>query len=268
VGAPVVLAWSEPFVLAAVKGRRRVLEVGCGDGALAARLAALGHDVTAIDVDLSRLDRAARASGARFVEADLLRFEAAPFDALVFQGSLHHVAPMDAAAERAVALLVPGGALAADDFDLAAPDEATAAWRYRREALLERRGLLDREWLAKARRHAHGGHGAHEGHGHAGGGHHDEHGHAREGETALARWRREHEHEPPLHTGAQMLAVLRRRFRAVRTERVPYLFRYAADALPRTPEGDRAARRLLADERRAIEDGRIRAVGLRIAARR
>jgi SAM-dependent methyltransferase len=247
VRSPVALAWAEPFARAATRAHRRVLEVGCGDGALAERLARAGHDVTAIDPDLSGLAPSVRRSPARFVEVDLLRYDAAPFDAIVLEASLHHIAPLETAAARLRSLLVPGGALAVDDFDRAACDEVTAAWIYRREALLAGRGLLASGPSS----------GGDEGDGGDDG-----------GEPALARWRREHEHEPPLHTGAELLDAIRSRFRAVRSERVPYLFRYAAEALPRTAEGERAARRLLADERRAIAARRIQPIGLRVVARR
>jgi len=48
----------------------RVLDAGCGDGALSAWLARLGYQVTAIDVDPAAVARA-RASGVPAVQADL-----------------------------------------------------------------------------------------------------------------------------------------------------------------------------------------------------
>jgi SAM-dependent methyltransferase len=108
-----------------VAGRRRILEVGCGDGRLAAELAAAGHDVTAIDLAAPPTPPA----GARFVEGDFMTFtDPGRFEAVLFTRSLHHIAPLDDAVARARGLLVAGGLLVVDDFDLEAPDEATAGW--------------------------------------------------------------------------------------------------------------------------------------------
>jgi SAM-dependent methyltransferase len=117
-----ILATVRPLL----EGRRRVLEVGCGDGRLAAALARAGHEVTAIDLH----PPAELAPGVRFVAGDFLAFVDAPFEAVLFTASLHHIAPLADAVARAHDLLVPGGLLWADDFDLEAPDEATARWYF------------------------------------------------------------------------------------------------------------------------------------------
>lgn len=235
--ADVALWWTLRFVRAAVEGRRRVLEVGCGDGRLAARLAGAGHEVTALNRDLSRAAPEAEA-GVELVEADFLRFEARPFDAVVFASSLHHVAPLGSALARAAGLLAADGVLAVDDFDVAAPDEETARWRYRAEAGLAGSGLAEPEADDGA------------------------------AEAALARWRREHEAVPPLHPGGAMLEAIRRGFADARSTSGPYLFRYACAGLAATPAAGRAAVALLRKERRAIAAATIRPVGLRILARR
>src|SRR5262249_37753633 len=101
------------FLTDVLRGRKRVLEVGCGRGEGARPLTAAGHAVTAIDRELSDLSPS---PGTTFIECDFLEFAAAPFDAVVFTASLHHIWPLEAAVERAVWLLAPGGLVVADDF--------------------------------------------------------------------------------------------------------------------------------------------------------
>src|SRR5687767_2966984 len=87
------------FLRAHLGGRRRVLDVGCGSGDIAAALARDGHEVTAVDLRLP--PTAERATGVTFLEASLLDVEAPPFDALVFVASLHHIAPLERAVVHA-----------------------------------------------------------------------------------------------------------------------------------------------------------------------
>lgn len=73
-------------------GRRRVLEVGCGTGDDARRLAAAGHEVVALDVeahDAWALD----SPGVEFVaaSAERLPFPDADFDAVIERDALHHM---------------------------------------------------------------------------------------------------------------------------------------------------------------------------------
>ena len=92
------------------------LEVGCGDGLLARRLAERAAEVTAIDRDAGMIALAREhtsGSRVRYLHADFLAcpIEAASFDFACANTSLHH---MDfAAALRAMArALRPGGCLA------------------------------------------------------------------------------------------------------------------------------------------------------------
>ena len=61
----------------------RVLEVGCGDGALAASLGDRGFMVRGIDVDPGMVSRA-RERGVDAHEADLVSYSDEPFDVLLF----------------------------------------------------------------------------------------------------------------------------------------------------------------------------------------
>jgi ubiquinone/menaquinone biosynthesis C-methylase UbiE len=108
----------QPVILGAVPaGCRAALDVGCGDGMLAGRLADRCAQVTGIDRDprMIALARSRTAGPARvtFIEADFLAYDfaEASFDFVCANTSLHH---MDfAAALTAMArVLRPGGRLA------------------------------------------------------------------------------------------------------------------------------------------------------------
>jgi SAM-dependent methyltransferase len=91
------------------------LDVGCGDGLLAGRLAERCAQVTGIDRDQRMIAQARAAGYARvtFIEADFLTwpFEAASFDFVCANTSLHHM-DFSAALAAMSRLLKPGGRLA------------------------------------------------------------------------------------------------------------------------------------------------------------
>lgn len=100
-----------------LKGKR-VLDVGCGDGALTRFLAREGAVAIGIDVSETRLADARAAepvSGAEYREGrgEALPFADASIDGVVYNNALHHVPmdAMDAALAEAVRVLKPGGRL-------------------------------------------------------------------------------------------------------------------------------------------------------------
>lgn len=108
------------FVRAALPAApARVLEVGAGDGELAAALTEAGYEVVAIDP-------AAEAANVRRVA--LHELDEAPFDAAVAVVSLHHVEPLAESCERLAALVRPGGVLVVDEVDFERYDERAARW--------------------------------------------------------------------------------------------------------------------------------------------
>jgi SAM-dependent methyltransferase len=114
--APDVIA----FVLASLPPPpARVLEVGAGDGSLAAALT--GYDVVAID-PASETPAVRRVALLDLDEPD------ASFDAAVAVVSLHHLQPLEASCERLGALVRPGGVLVVDEVDFARVDERAARW--------------------------------------------------------------------------------------------------------------------------------------------
>jgi len=106
-----------PLVLGAVQaGCRDVLDVGCGDGMLARKLAAPGRQVTGVDRAPEMVERARAASagisGLEFLEGDFLDWPCrkAIFDFVCFVASVHHM-DFGRALTKASALLRPGGRL-------------------------------------------------------------------------------------------------------------------------------------------------------------
>jgi len=98
----------------------RVLEIGAGDGELAARLGAAGYEVVAIDP----------AGEGAVLPVPLLELDEphASFDAALAVVSLHHVEPLEPSCRRLAEVVRPGGTLVVDEFDVGLMDEAAAGW--------------------------------------------------------------------------------------------------------------------------------------------
>ena len=121
----------EPGVLAFARGSlppppARVLEIGAGDGELAAALRQHRYAVTAIDP---------RAEDADGVERTALIDADGRYDAAIAVVSLHHVEPLAESCGRLAELVEPGGVLAIDELDIRRYDErATSWWLHQRRA--------------------------------------------------------------------------------------------------------------------------------------
>jgi ubiquinone/menaquinone biosynthesis C-methylase UbiE len=107
----------KPFIEFCERYLRRqmaVAEIGCGPGRGTMYLAALGTDVTAVDISAVSLARARkRVPKAGFVRttAMTLPFPDASFDAVVADGVIHHTPNARAAFAESVRVLRPGGYL-------------------------------------------------------------------------------------------------------------------------------------------------------------
>jgi SAM-dependent methyltransferase len=143
----------DPDVASFVRGSlppapARVLEVGAGDGELAAALSAAGYDVLAIDP-------ASTVDTVRPVRLHELREPDDSFDAAVAVVSMHHVEPLSQSTRRLGEVVRPGGTLVLDEIDVGRLDERAAGW------WLERHGPTDHgpntpgELVAFMRHHLH-----------------------------------------------------------------------------------------------------------------
>jgi len=247
-GSPLDLRtnYSFLFISSSIDKSQKILEVGCGDGELAERLASAGHFVTALDPSLEDADRVSKL-GVHYIERDLENFDGGPFDAVIFNASLHHVSPLDVALKHTDSLLGPEGLLILDEADLVAPDEQTAAWFYDH---IDR--LLDERLITEMHEHDHA----------------EDQERGERSDPPLLRWQKDHQHDPPLHTGDQMLLEVERRFALLRTSRGPYLFRYVAQLIEQTDRGLGEVQNMLKEETELIASAKLKSVGLRVVARK
>lgn len=94
----------------------RILDLGCGMGHLAAKIASAGADVVGLDHSQTMLDQA-RVSfpHLRFEQGDARGFSLdLPFDAVFSNATLHWVKPPEAAAACIAKALRPGGRFVAE----------------------------------------------------------------------------------------------------------------------------------------------------------
>ena len=123
--------------LLAPRPGERILDLGCGDGALTEKLAAAGCDVVGADAS-AELVKAARARGldARLINGETLEFDG-EFDAVFSNAALHWMLRPDAVIDGVHRALKPGGRFVGEFGG--AGNVATIASAL--EAALDRRGF-------------------------------------------------------------------------------------------------------------------------------
>jgi SAM-dependent methyltransferase len=216
---------------------RRILEVGCGTGDLAAHLLRDGYAVTAIDSDPECV-AAARQRGVNAQIATWPGFDDGYFDAILFTRSLHHIHPLDYSVRHAADRLRDGGRIIVEDFAYESADEKTLRWFASAIRLFENSGSLtvSDDFL----------------------------------ETVLSKtemlkaWRQNHETE--LHTAAEINTELEKMFGCVVREKAAYYFRYIAKAITAAEDRDAVLQDFARQEETLSADGLIVALGRRFVA--
>jgi len=220
-------------------GARRVLEIGCGSGELAASLLQDGVSLIAIDNDADSI-AAARGLGIDARIAAWPDFEDGLFDAVLFTRSLHHMHPLDKAVQRAADTLVIGGRLIVEDFAYETADEKTLQWFANVIDQLDGADLLVKgdDFLSTLRSR----------------------------NETLKIWRENH--ESGLHTAANVFAEIRRVFGETQCEEAAYYFRYLSRAIVPNADRDKVLQDLAEQETELIARGTILALGRRFVAER
>ena len=218
-------------------GSRRIIEVGCGAGQLAASLCKDGYAVVAIDSDRDSI-AAAQQLGVDARVATWPDFRDGEFDAVLFTRSLHHIHPLDESVRHAAESLARGGLVIVEDFAYESADEKTLRWFRNAVRSLEASGQLvvGDELLEKI---------------------------LSKMET-LKAWRQNHEHE--LHTDAQISSQIGKIFGRVIKENAPSYFRYVARAIAPSDKRDAILQALAEQEETLAADGSIVPLGRRFVA--
>ncbi|HEX4665570.1 MAG TPA: class I SAM-dependent methyltransferase [Chthoniobacterales bacterium] len=217
---------------------RRILEVGCGTGELAALLSKDGYSVVAIDTKPESV-AAARQLGVDARIATWPNFDEGQFDAVLFAHSLHHIYPLEGALRHVADSLAQGGSVIVEDFAHESADEKTLRWFASTVRLLEATGALiaSDEFLEMAL-----------------------------SKTEMVKpWRQDHGHD--LHRSVEIDAQLEKVFGRLRRENAPFYFRYIADAVATSANPDALLQAFAEQEKTLAADGSIAALGRRYVAR-
>jgi len=228
------------FVLENLSSKKlRILEVGCGSGAVAKQIQNLGYEIIALDSSVKAID-AAKELGIDARIANFPDFAEAPFDVILFTRSLHHIRPLKSALQRAHQLLKPSGLLIVEDFAFNDTSEYTAAWFYRLLKLLDSCDVLLPAEDSFGRKLLKGG-----------------------GEFSL--W---HEHTHEINTAQEVLQAIGEHFEILQTTSAAYLYRYVSAMVEEDERGGQIISDVLELEKQTGLESEQFLIGRRFVARR
>ena len=214
---------------------KKVLEVGCGTGELAAALQKSGAALTAIDLSEKAIEKA-RDLGINALCLDFLDFSPEEsYDLILFTRSLHHIFALEKCLQKADALLNPGGLVIAEEFDFEHVDIPTLFWLQNQHDWLDFLNQKTKSPLPA---------------------------------DLLENWMHEHLHDPPLHSGKVMVAAFEKFFKIISLQRCPYLFRSLLSKMIQRERFDETAKWIFEQEQWYIEKQFILPLGLRFVGKK
>jgi SAM-dependent methyltransferase len=221
-----------------------LLDVGCGDGLIAAQLIKDGTDVFAIDGNEQCVQRADEI-GVKARHCLLLDLDHSPFDLIYVSRALHHMPPLAETLNKLESLLRPTGVLVIEDFGFELVDRTAAAWLIEQTRRIQEKTIIasDRhKWLIAASDMS--------------------------PEQASELWQQHHWTKHKLLTSEEMKKELFNQFEIDYDQSHAYLFRYLCDLLPETTDGAWQAREICRQESDLAAAGRLPAVGFRSILRK
>lgn len=240
------------FALSYLKPHSTVLDVGAGDGAIAASMKKGGLNVSAIDPDAEAVKNTT-ARGIECRQAELLNYQsesAGGFDGLLCSRSIHHVEALDKSLAHAKSLLKDDGLLLVEEFGYERIDEKTAVWLVNLAQLvlknsggnvpLAHNGKPRHQWLIENY----------------------------EGGDALARVRQHLEQRHNISSYERVKSAVMDNFEVIEELKIPFLFQYISDLLPATRAGAEQAQLVYTWEKEQAESGGIAMCGARLIARK
>lgn len=214
--------------------RRRVLEVGCGEGDLAKAIKERGAEVLALD-ERSECTDAASAKGVRAVQCDFIKYrlDEPPFDIVIFARSLHHIRPLELAVKRTREFLSELGVVVVEDFAADRASEQAIEWLQQKYLEIPAECKSDTESHYSFPR-------------------------------SLEGWNHHHFNKHTVATSTELLAAVHDVFRAVSESAPAYLYRYLINEVKNTKLSADYITKVLHEEIEMIESKAFAPIGLRL----